>query len=258
MDTSDYRKIIDGIDDELVKLFSRRMDTAAGIAGYKKENGLEVYDGKREREKLEDLAAKAPPEIAGYVRRLYSTIFELSREYQNCVIGGDAKNIVLIGMPGCGKTTVGRELARMTGRQLLDSDEILEKRAGMSAAEYFDAVGQERFRREETEVLRELCRESGKIIATGGGCVTVPENYAHLHRNGIIILIRRDLSLLPREGRPLLARYTVEELYQQRRYLYEAFADTSADNNATIQKAAENVLNAYKNASETGLTGKSE
>ena len=83
MDLQDYRKEIDAIDDELVRLFGQRMDIAAKIADYKKENNLPIFVPAREREKLADVAAKAGPEMANYTRVLYSMLFELSRSYQS-------------------------------------------------------------------------------------------------------------------------------------------------------------------------------
>ncbi len=87
MDLSDYRKQIDQIDDELVKLFSRRMETAANIAQCKRDMGKPVMDAKREREKLLDLVDKCPDKFKDYTASLYSLIFELSRSYQNRILG---------------------------------------------------------------------------------------------------------------------------------------------------------------------------
>lgn len=83
MDIQDMRKEIDAIDDKLVQLFAQRMEVAAQIADYKKENNLPIFVPAREREKLADLAEKAGPEMADYIQRLYATIFELSRQYQS-------------------------------------------------------------------------------------------------------------------------------------------------------------------------------
>ena len=153
-------------------------------------------------------------------------------------------NIVLIGMPGCGKTTLGGELARITGRELLDADSILAERVGMTIPEFFSKYGEEGFRKAESEVLRDIGRLSGKIIATGGGCVTVKDNYPLLHQNGTIVLINRDLSLLPKEGRPLSMRSTPEEMYRLRRPMYETFADVTIDNNGPISRTVREILEA--------------
>ena len=87
MDLNDYRKEIDSIDDQLITLFSRRMDIAAKIAEYKRANGLRVLDARREKEKLRDITEKTPEELRGYVASLYSLIFELSRSHQGRLLG---------------------------------------------------------------------------------------------------------------------------------------------------------------------------
>ena len=87
MDLNAYRKRIDEIDDELVRLFAERMETAAGIAAFKKENDLPVLDTRREREKLQQIAEKTPEELEDYAVRLYSLLFELSRSYQKRLLG---------------------------------------------------------------------------------------------------------------------------------------------------------------------------
>ena len=99
------------------------------------------------------------------------------------LISEQTADIVLIGMPGCGKTTVGRLIARNTGRPLLDTDDMIAGRTGCSCGDYLRVNGEEAFRRLETEVLREACRRTGCVIATGGGAVTRPENLNILRQN---------------------------------------------------------------------------
>lgn len=145
-------------------------------------------------------------------------------------IARSMQNIVLIGMPGCGKSTVGLKLARATGRRLIDADQELVKRAGMEIPAYMDRFGVDAFRELEAEVLRELGKQSGLIIATGGGCVTRQENYRSLHQNGIIVWLQRELHDLPTEGRPLSQKEGVEAIYEKRKPLYEAYADLTVPN----------------------------
>ncbi len=146
------------------------------------------------------------------------------------LIRGETENIILIGMPGCGKTTAGRLLAERLGRPFADCDAFIEREAGMSIPEIFDDEGEAGFRKRETAALRELGRQSGTVIATGGGCVTVEENYPLLHQNGVIVCIRRALDALSTDGRPLSASTGVEALYEKRRAAYERFADASVEN----------------------------
>ncbi len=159
---------------------------------------------------------------------------------------GKMKNIVLIGMPGSGKSTVAEKLAKMLGREILDSDAELERDTGMKIPYIIENMGEPEFRRLETETLKRLCKGSGKIIATGGGCVTVEENYRILRQNSVVILIKRDLDKLATKGRPLTAKNGVTELYERRRALYEKFADLEVENNKTPKIAAERILDLIK------------
>lgn len=155
-------------------------------------------------------------------------------------------NIVLIGMPGCGKSTVGAILAEKTGRTLLDADERICELAGKSIPEIFAQDGEAAFRQWETEALREFGMQSGRILATGGGCVTQSRNYPLLHQNGRIFYLTRDLDRLPTDGRPLSQANPLAELYAARKGLYEAFADMTVDNNGRAQDTAETILNALE------------
>lgn len=151
------------------------------------------------------------------------------------------RNIVLVGMPGCGKSTVAGLLADALGRPVFDSDPEIESRAGMPCAELIKTRGEEQFRALESAVLAELGRQSGAVIATGGGSVLREENYAALHQNALILWLRRDLEKLPREGRPLSAG-DLASLFAARRPRYERFADRSIDNNGTLAETIELIL----------------
>lgn len=152
------------------------------------------------------------------------------------------ENIVLIGMPGSGKSTVGAILAEKTGRKLADADAIFTEKAGRSIPEIFAADGEEGFRALETEVLAELGKQSGLILATGGGCVTRERNYSLLHRNGTVFCLERSPDKLPTDGRPLSQTADLNEMYRRRRPMYHRFADFSIDNNGTAEAAAETIL----------------
>lgn len=138
-------------------------------------------------------------------------------------------NIALIGMPGVGKTTAAEKIARATGRTFFDTDEEIRKRYGETPAQLIWSRGEKEFRRIETEVLADVTRQSHAVIATGGGSVTREENYPLLHQNSRIVWLRRDLSQLSTEGRPLSQAGALEEMYKVRKPMYEAFADEAAD-----------------------------
>lgn len=144
------------------------------------------------------------------------------------------ENIVLIGMPGCGKSTVGRLLAEQTGKEFVDADEKIAELAGKSIPEIFAQDGEEVFRSFETKALEELGKRSGLVIATGGGCVTKARNYPLLHQNGTIIWLKRDLDQLPADGRPLSQANDLTMMYETRKPMYEAFADHAIDNNDSV------------------------
>ena len=169
--------------------------------------------------------------------------------YENLRSG--MENIVLIGMPGCGKSTVATILSRVLGRKAVDADKEIEAEAGRTIPEIFAVDGEEAFRRIECQVLQKLGKESGLIIATGGGCVTRPENYPALHRNGRIFWLQRDIRKLPKEGRPLSMTNDLEAMYQKRLPLYQQFADQIISNNNTAEESAQAIITTLGCGKET-------
>lgn len=158
----------------------------------------------------------------------------------------EMENIALIGMAGCGKTTIGSMLAQHLGRPFVDIDQRIVQRAGKSIPEIFAQDGEEAFRALETQILEEVGKASGQIIATGGGCVTQPRNYPLLHQNSRILWIQRDPSILPTAGRPLSQKTDPRILFQQRQPLYVSFADASIVSDGTKQACLGKVLSALK------------
>lgn len=145
------------------------------------------------------------------------------------------ENIILIGMPGSGKSTLGRALAEQLGREFVDADDVLVQHAGMSIPDIFARYGEAHFRDLETKTLAELGKRSGLIIATGGGCVTREENYKLLHQNGTIFWLCRRLDVLPRKGRPLSKNADLAAMFTRRAPLYERFADYTLDNDGPLE-----------------------
>ena len=151
------------------------------------------------------------------------------------------QNVVLIGMPGCGKSAIGRALARRLGKEFLDLDHMIAERAGKSIPSIFAREGEDAFRALESRIAREAGSRTGCVLSTGGGIVTRQENCAPLRQNGVIVHIRRDLSLLPTAGRPVSQSTDLGELWRRREPLYAAFADIVVDNEDTIEGAAERI-----------------
>ena len=146
------------------------------------------------------------------------------------------ENVVLIGMPGCGKSTVGRALARRQGRAFLDLDRLIEERAGKSIPAIFAQEGEEAFRTLESWAVREAGARTGCVISTGGGVVTRAENCAPLRQNGVIIHLTRPLDRLPTAGRPVSQSTDLQTLWERRRGLYAAFADRTVDNGGPLEE----------------------
>lgn len=135
------------------------------------------------------------------------------------------RNIVLIGMPGCGKSVVGRKLAKSIGREFVDIDKVIEEREGRTIPEIFASDGEAYFRRVESKVTAEVCRRSGLVISTGGGVVTTPENRKYLRENSLVIYLIRSTSALATKGRPVSNSVPLEELAAKRIPLYKEWSD---------------------------------
>ncbi len=148
-------------------------------------------------------------------------------------------NIVLIGMPGCGKTTVGHLLAGLTGREPIDIDDEIQRHTGRTIPEIFSTEGESFFRALEHRELAEAGKKTGKLILTGGGAVKDPRNEALLRQNSRIYQLDRRLELLTTQGRPLSQASGVEALWAAREPLYRQFRDILIDNNGRAEDAAQ-------------------
>ena len=150
----------------------------------------------------------------------------------------DMTNLVLVGMPGSGKTTVGQVLARLSGKPFVDLDGEIVKRAGKPIPEIFASEGEGAFRDLEARVVAEACAKSGQVIATGGGAVLREENRSAMRRTGRIYRLCRRLEDLPTAGRPLSQAGKLEEMERVRGPLYEAAADADVWNNESPEETA--------------------
>lgn len=162
------------------------------------------------------------------------------------ILRAQMENIVLIGMPGCGKSTIGRLLAEKTGKRFVDTDAEVEAMMCKSIPEIFSEYGEKGFRALETQVLATFGKQSSLVIATGGGCVTMERNEPLLRQNGRIFWLQRDVETLPTAGRPLSQSGSLQAMYAERAPLYEAFADRMIDNNGTAQDAVNAILEGFQ------------
>lgn len=159
--------------------------------------------------------------------------FEKENERIITAMEKDIRNITLIGMPGSGKTTVGRHLAEISGKKFVDLDDEIAAEAGMSIPEIFRLEGEEGFRKRETEVCRRFGKENRQIIAAGGGAVLRKENVQALRQNSIVIHVKRPLEQLAMDGRPLSKDMdTLRRMETERMPVYEKAADVTYDNTA--------------------------
>lgn len=239
---NEYRKELDRIDDAIAALFCERMDVIERIGDYKRENRLPAQDDAREKAMFDRLCASVPADRREAVRALYRSILSISKARQRYL----NTNIVLIGMPGSGKTSVARHLSAILSRPIASTDEAVESRIGMTIEAMFLSQGEAAFRTVEAEVVRALSSVWGSIIATGGGTVLSEENRAVLRVNSRIYYVRRPLGSLDTAGRPLSqGDGALERLYAERHGLYESFADVILDGGDDFRNTAQTIADEF-------------
>ena len=159
-------------------------------------------------------------------------------------IAFETTNIVLIGMPGGGKSTIGKLVAKKLGREFVDIDDYISSVAGKAIPDIFADDGEEAFRAIETQVTSEICKESGRVVACGGGVVTQSCNYDLLHQNGVIVMLKRPLEQLTSDGRPMSISKGISRLARERTPRYLAWADVVVDNTLAPDCVADHVIDA--------------
>lgn len=202
-------------------------ETTGGIA----DGTAETANGTAE--KTADITADESAETADCENKIRAVLGEvLKRE----------TNISLVGMPGAGKTTVGRILAEKLGMGFCDTDEEIEKIAGESPEKIIEKYGEERFREIETEVAESVSSLRGVVIATGGGTILREKNVEKLRSCGVVIWLGRDLNLLAQNNRPLSKNMPISRLFKQREEYYVAASDKKIENDEAAEKTAEKII----------------
>lgn len=153
----------------------------------------------------------------------------------------DLTNIILVGMPGCGKTSIGKVLAEYYGRKFTDMDALIVEKAGKTIPEIFEEQGEPGFRKIEADVAREVGKEKELIIATGGGVIVTPENHDALRQNGTVVFINRNIDVLPKDGRPLSQRNDLHQMFEKRLPLYRSICHKEIDGNGTVEEVADRI-----------------
>ena len=152
-------------------------------------------------------------------------------------------NIALIGMPGCGKTTLSKILSDKLSKKFIDIDQEIQKYFQEKISDIFKIHGEEKFREAETEIIKKCGKENNFILSTGGGAVINKENYYPLKQNSRIYWIKRDLNKLDTKNRPLSKNLNeIKKIYESRKLMYENFSDKIIFNNGNLEDAAQKIL----------------
>lgn len=229
---------------------------ALDISGFPALEGVvdAVYNPLRSNLVLDAQERGIPAEGGLYMlsaQGVYACGYFLDREMSRSdierafrTVRAEKQNIVLIGMPSCGKTTIGKKILRITGRKFTDTDDIIEEKIGMPIADFFAESGEAAFRDIEAEVIADVCREGGGVIATGGGAVLRPENVRAMKRNGRVVFIDRPLErLITTSSRPLSSdRESLKKRYEERYDIYCGAADVRIKAKGTVKQITDTVL----------------
>ena len=216
---------LQGVVDVIYNPLRSRLVLDARSRGIPAEGGLYMLVAQAVRASEHFLQAEYPEDLTGQI-------------YHRILHGKE--NLVLIGMPGSGKTAVGRILAEHSGRPLADTDQMIVRKAGKSIPGIFREDGEPAFRNLESEVIREVSKQGGQIISTGGGAVLRPENVTALRQNGRLFWLDRNPDdLVPTEDRPLAdTDAKMKQLYLEREPVYRAAADEIIHVNGTPEDTA--------------------
>lgn len=219
-----FRAAINEIDNSIVELLSERFEVVSQIAQFKRENGIQIEDNKREAELFALLAQKCEANSVE-IKRVFTAICNNSKRIQRRSL-----NLYLIGMPGCGKSRCGYTLSNILDLPFADTDKLIMREKGQSIDEIFDTLGEPAFRKMETDMLLKLASQGGTIVATGGGVLTTPANIPIIRSSGYTVFLDRKPDELVNQkirNRPLIrdGKEAIIRLYRERRSSYIQNAD---------------------------------
>lgn len=253
----EYRQQLNAIDREIIALLEKRFDITHELGNFKFSENLPIENLQREAEIYEyvyELTGRHDEEVSGVFR----SIMNESKLSQGRSLYGPS-DVFLIGMPGCGKSRIALKLAEKLYAKDIDLDERFQKEYGFFTGEFIKRFGEEDFRRNESLVLEETINKIFElrknhdnmrfVISCGGGIVLKKRNTDLMANHGIVVYIRRDISLLDLSGRPLSNEKGIDVLYEERHQLYEESADIIVDNNSDIDSCVDAIalkLHSYK------------
>lgn len=244
---NDIRAQIDMIDSDIISLLEKRFAITDSIGLAKHKENKNIVDSIREKQKLDNLFGRCSKEYAGYIAAIFKALMEESKLSQSRVLFGP-ETIFFVGMPGCGKTTVARELSELIYADVIDLDNEFSRMYIATPEMFINQMGEELFRKNESLVLKLVIeRIAGLranyfnkrvVISCGGGAVCREINIERMKESGKIVYVKRDLNKLETNGRPISVAKGVENLYNERRALYEGCADYIVENNDVRECAA--------------------
>ena len=248
MNMQDARKKIDALDEVLAETFEEVLNIALRIAKYKEENELQLQDVEREEFRVQHvLSLVKNSELKPYVEDFIRSVILINKQYQK---DHAHQHVFLVGMPGAGKTTIGRALAQDQEMAFYDVDALIQDKAGKSLQSIMIYDGEEAFRELEYEVIKDIVEnKTPSVVATGGGTVLSEKTVQLMREAGFVVFIQRDVTQilddLDMEIRPLL-KESIEyifRLYEERYPLYEEVSHVKIENISNVASAVAAIVN---------------
>lgn len=248
MDLKDVRQQIDALDAILATTYEKRLELVQAIAEYKDQHQLPVSDEERDAEIMSRLREHIKnqtfrPFVEAYMQQVVSMSNEFLRNHMR-------QHIFIIGMPGAGKTTLGKALAQKLEFDFYDLDQEIQNRTGKTIQNIIIYDGEESFRNHEYEVIRELVNHKPSVIATGGGTVLSEDTVTLMRNNGIVVFVQRSvpaiLDDLDLEIRPLV-KESIEyifRVYEERYPLYKQVSHIQIENENSVAEAVDAIIEA--------------
>ena len=238
MTLNEVRRELDKANNELLACLLKRLNLSADVADIKLKSGTKIFCPEREAAIFESIKAQSG-DMYAYTEPIFRSAIEASKQYQRDIIKNSI-SIALIGMPGSGKTGLGKMAAAKLKRAFFDTDVICENMSGLKSGEYILKNGEEAFRLLEARALEAAFKQPGVVVATGGGAVLRAENRELIKRSARVYHITRPLNALALAGRPLSKN--LNELEKERLPIYTELCDISISNTETPEDAANKIL----------------